>query len=113
MWKYNWSVTENEDAIKKWQETGKSLGVLDPDYDAFRAEGTLKDPDVPDPYANSHGNDAVPDLTHAISLPMSESIVHEEHHFVPISAAYERTLAAFEAGPAESAQPATSGVKVI
>ena len=57
------------------------------------------DPDVPDPYANSHGPDKVPEHTHVVSVPLGESIVHEEHGFVPMTAAFHDLLAGFEAGP--------------
>ena len=89
-------MTESKDAIKKWQETGKSLGVLDPDYDAVQAEGTLKDPDVPDPYANSHVSDTTV-ATHGVHTPMSHSIEHEEYNLPPMTSAYMAAIHEAEA----------------
>ena len=70
-----------------------------------------KDEDVPDPFANSHGFDPVPHHAHVISVPLPDSIDHEEQHFVPMSHAFHSAIAALEAGPAS--QPPPHHVKVV
>ena len=86
-------------------EKGKKGGKADKAWQMERWDWELEknlwawDEDVPDPYANSHVPDPVPDNMHGISVPMHESIVHEEQTFVPMTPAFEAAIAALEAGP--------------
>jgi len=72
-------------------------GLPDPGHDL--------DPDVPDPYINSHGYDEEPMNMFGYSVPLPQSIDHEEHTFAPISAEFEARLAAFESGGTTQAPP--------
>ena len=84
---------------------GRTKQEIEAQKAAFAREDAARavidaDPDVPDPYANSHGPDAVPDHTHVVPVTLPESIEHEGQHFVPMSAAFHSALEALEAGPA-------------
>ena len=60
------------------------------------------DEDVPDPYANSHVPDAVPDNMQGLSVLLPESIDHEEQShisIVPATSTLLSAVAALEAGP--------------
>ena len=117
---------KHQSEVDAWRAQGEKLGLLP--QGASEAEpaalppdrvtgtrpsalpGVISDdpvvpPDVPLPYANSHGNDHV-EHTHAISVYMPESIEHEGQHFVPMSAAFRSAIDELEAGP-------QTGVKVI
>ena len=89
---------DKQSQIDAWRAQGAALGLL-----------PVQDPDVPDPYVNSHGSDTV-EHTHAISVP--ESIEHEEQNFVPISAAFRIRLDALE-GPSDFQQVPAADVKAI
>ena len=86
--------------IAEWRATGISLGMY------ARYDGH-----VPDPHTNSHGPDDVPEHTHVISVPMPESVLHEEHHFVPMTLAFHNAIEALERGPA--VQTPQTAVKAI
>jgi len=101
-------AAKQQSQIDAWRAQGAALGLLPDARDA-----PVQDPDVPDPYVNSHGSDTV-EHTHAISVP-SESIDHEEQNFVPISAAFRIRLDALEGRSSlpESLHVPAADVKVI
>ena len=96
---------KHQSEVDAWRAQGEKLGLL-PQGASEALPGVISEdpvvpPDVPLPYANSHGNDHV-EHTHAISVYMPESIEHEGQHFVPMSAAFRRAIDELEAGPAQT-----------